>query len=106
MIIVVVHHWCKPDMVDAARRRVDENGDLAASAPGFLFRYRLERPEEPLRISTVSAWTTREAYRAATEAKNVKDKAANLESPYERALNEVFEVANVHGELPAALAAV
>ena len=106
MIIVVVHHWCKPDLVDAARRRVDENGDLAAAAPGFLFRYRLERPEEPLRISTVSAWTTREAYRAATEVKNAKDKAANLESPYERALNEVFEVANVHGELPAALAAV
>jgi heme-degrading monooxygenase HmoA len=106
MIIVIVHHWCKPGMVEAARTRVDENGDLAAVQPGFLFRYRLERPEEPLRISTVSAWTTREAYRTATEAKNAKDRAAAVESPYERALNEVFEVAEVHGELPAALTAV
>lgn len=106
MIIVIVHHWCKPDMVEVARRRIDENGDLAATAPGMLFRYRLERPEEPLRISTVSAWTSREAYRAATEMKNAKDAAAKLESPYERALNEVFEVVNVHGDLPAALAGV
>jgi heme-degrading monooxygenase HmoA len=106
LIIVIVHHWCKPGMVDAARQRIDENGDLAATAPGLLFRYRLERPEEPLRISTVSAWTSRDAYRAATAAKNAKDQAANQESPYERALNEVFEVENVHGELPAALAAV
>jgi heme-degrading monooxygenase HmoA len=106
MIIVIVHHWCKPGMVEAARRRVDENGDLAASAAGLLFRYRLERPEEPLRISTVSAWTSREAYRAADAVKKAKDAANPLESPYERALNEIFEVANVHGDLPAALAAV
>ncbi len=106
MIVVIVHHWCKPGMVEAALARVDENGDLAASAPGFLFRYRLERPDEPLRVSTVSGWTSREAYRAATEAKNAKDKAANLESPYERALNEVFEVANVHGDVHAPKAPV
>ena len=55
MIIVIVHHWCKPDTVDAALRRVDENGDSSAAAPGFLFRYRLHRPEEPLRLSTVNA---------------------------------------------------
>ena len=106
MIIVIVHHWCKPDMVDAARARVDQNGDLAAKQPGFLFRYRLDRPEEPLRMSTVSGWASREAYRAATDAKNAAEKASNLPSPYERALNEVFEVANVHGDVHAPKAAV
>jgi len=106
MIIVIVHHWCKPDAVDAALRRVDENGDSAAAAPGFLFRYRLARPEEPLRLSTVNAWTSRAAYKAWDDAKRARDKANGVPSPYERVLNEIFEVGNVHGELPAALAAV
>lgn len=103
MIVVIVHLWCKPDMVDAARARVDENGASAAAAAGFLFRYRLERPDEPLRISTVSGWTSTECYRAWAKAKNEKDAAGNAVSPYERALNEVFEVENVHGNLPEAL---
>lgn len=106
MIIVIVHHWCKPDMVEAARTRIAGNAELAAAQPGFLFRYRLERPEEPLRLSTVSAWTTREAFRAADEVKKAKDRANPFPSPYERVLNEIFEVAGVHGRLPTAPASV
>jgi heme-degrading monooxygenase HmoA len=106
VIIVIVHHWCKPDAVDAALRRVDENGDSSAAAPGFLFRYRLHRPEESLRLSTVTAWTSREAYKTWDDQKRARDKANNVVSPYEKVLNEIFEVGNVHGELPAAMAAV
>lgn len=106
MIVVIVHHWCKPDSVDAAIKRVDENGDSSSAAPGFLFRYRLHRPEDPLRLSTVSAWTSREAYKAWDDAKRARDKANNVVSPYERVVNEVFEVGNVHGDLPSALTAV
>ncbi len=102
MIVVIVHHWCKPEMVDAALARVDENGDSAAVAPGFLFRYRLARPEEPLRISTVSGWTSLEDYRAWAKAKNAKDADSGIPSPYERATNEIFEAANLHGALPQA----
>jgi heme-degrading monooxygenase HmoA len=103
MIVVIVHHWCKPDMVDAARRRVDENGDSSAAAPGFLFRYRLARPDEPLRMSTVTAWTSAEAYRQWKDERNKYDAAAGAVSPYERAVNEIFEVKRTHGDVPSEL---
>jgi heme-degrading monooxygenase HmoA len=96
MVIVVVHHWCKPGMLEAARKRIDENGDSSADAQGFLFRYRLERPEEPERVSTVTGWTSREAYRAWKDERNKYDAAAGVVSPYERASNEIFEVQRVH----------
>jgi heme-degrading monooxygenase HmoA len=103
MIVVIVHHWCKPDALEAALKRVDDNGDSSASALGFLFRYRLHHPTEPLRLSTVSAWTSRETYKAWDNEKRERDRANNVVSPYERVVNELFEVGRVHGELPDAL---
>lgn len=100
MIIVIVHHWCKDDMVEIARKRIDENGVSSAAASGFLFRYRMERPEEPLRISTVTAWTSAEHYRRWKDERNKHDAAAGAASPYERALNEIFEVERAHGDMP------
>lgn len=96
MFVVIVHHWCKPDMVDAARTRIDGNGDAMAASAGFLFRYRLERPEEPLRESTVTAWVEEAAYRAYRTQQAARDTAARRPLPFERVLNEVFEVAKTH----------
>jgi heme-degrading monooxygenase HmoA len=87
-------------MVDAAIRRVDANGDSSAEAPGFLFRYRMETPNEPERISTVSGWESREAYRAWKDARNAHDASVGAENPYARWVNEVFEVVRVHGDVP------
>ncbi len=101
MIIVIVHHWMKEGMTDAAHHRIDTNGDSSAEAPGFLFRYRLEKPDEPNRASTVTGWESREAYRSWKDAQNARDAAAGAVSPYERALNEIFDVAVVHGDVPA-----
>jgi heme-degrading monooxygenase HmoA len=106
MIVVIVHHWCKPDAAGAALKRVDDNGDSSAAAPGFLFRYRLHHPAEPLRLSTVSAWTSVEAYKTWDDEKRARDRANNVVSPYERVVNEQFEVGRVHGELPDALTAL
>lgn len=96
MIVVIVHHWCKPDMVEAARERIDRNGDSMAQAPGFLFRCRMERVEEPLKISTVTTWTAEERYRTWQAEKNARDAAAGLPSPYERAISEMFPVTHAH----------
>ena len=103
MVIVIVHHWHKPGMLDAAIKRIDENGDSSAQAPGFLFRYRLARPDEPTRLSTVTAWTSAEAYRAWKDERNKYDAATGAVNPYERAVNEIFEVKHAHGEMPAAM---
>jgi heme-degrading monooxygenase HmoA len=99
MVVVLVHHWCKPGMVEAARARVDGNGDSMAEAPGFVFRYRIERPEDPLRISTVTGWTDRALYEAWRAEKNERHAKSGVPSPYERAVNEIFEVTHVHGDL-------
>lgn len=96
MIVIIVHHWCKPGLIEAAQRRVDANGDSSSQAPGFLFRYRIGKPGEPERLSTVSGWESLEAYRAWKDARNAFDAAAGVESPYERWINEVFEVNHVH----------
>ncbi len=103
MILVIVHHWCKADMVEAAQKRVDENGDSSAQAPGFLFRYRLAKPDEPLRLSTVSGWTSAAAYRQWKDERNKHDAALAAVSPYERAVNEIFDVKRVHGDTPSEL---
>ncbi len=104
MIIVIVHHWCKPGMIESARRRIDENGDASAHAPGFLFRYRIEKPDEPNRVSTVSGWESRELYRAFKDARNAGEQSVPAGEAYEKWLNEVFEVECVHGDVPAPVA--
>jgi hypothetical protein len=40
VFIVFVHHQCKPDMVEQAVARIDENGDRMSKLTGFLFRHR------------------------------------------------------------------
>ncbi len=96
MIIVTVHHWCKPGMVEQARERIDSNGDEMAKWKGFLFRHRIEKADEPQRVSTVSGWSDEPSYRAYQSAKKAKDAAANAVSPYERVQNEVFAVQHSH----------
>lgn len=97
MIIAIVHHWCKPDKVDAAREHIDHNGDKMATAPGFLFRYRIEPPGDPLKVSTVTAWadeTALQAYRAA----NPPADPADPDRPFARIENETFVVRHAHGD--------
>jgi heme-degrading monooxygenase HmoA len=100
MFIVVVDHFCKPDRVDEAIDRIDRNGDQMARLPGFLFRYRMTGTADPLRMSTVTAWTDAAAYDAWIAKKRTIDLAAGpspKDSPYERAVNTTYDVAHVHG---------
>lgn len=96
MYVVIVHHWCKPDMVEQARKRIDSNGDAMSRCSGFITRYRIEKPEEPLKVSTVTVWAD-EASNAGWQA-DKKSRAAesNTVSPYERWLNEAFHVRHTH----------
>jgi heme-degrading monooxygenase HmoA len=105
VIVVIVHHWCKPGMIESARLRIDENGADSARAPGFLFRYRLEKPDEPNRVSTVSGWTSRAAYRAWKDARSEADQSVPATAAYERWVNEIFEVEHSHDAVPAAVQA-
>ena len=98
MIIVTVDHWCKAGMVEQARERIDRNGDDMAKWQGFLFRHRIEKADEPSRVSTVTAWADETSYRDYRDAKKAKDAAVGAPSPYERVLNQIFSVKQSHGD--------
>jgi quinol monooxygenase YgiN len=101
MYIVVVHHWCKPDMVEAARKRIDTNGAAMAKAPGFHYRCRMEPGSDPLQVSTITAWTDEAAYRAHRGQRpplNFADPAF----PFTKVENSGFIVQTALGDLRAA----
>ena len=104
MYVVIVHHWCKRDMVEQALQRIDGNGDAMSRCPGFITRYRMEKPDEPLKISTVTVWAdeaSNDGWQARKKSEAEQSNAASpAASPYERWLNEAFHVSRTH--LPAA----
>ncbi|HEY4135019.1 MAG TPA: antibiotic biosynthesis monooxygenase [Alphaproteobacteria bacterium] len=93
MFIVFVHHICKPDMVDQAVARIDENGDRMMKIPGFIFRHRTENKENKYQISTVTGWADEAAYDAWIAVKGPADPGA---SPYEKVVNERHLVRSSH----------
>lgn len=95
MIVVIVHHWCEPNMKEASIARIDGNGDSMAGVPGFLFRYRLDAPTDALKLSTVTAWESEQAYRQWQEIKRSKSDGGTP-NPYSRVETEVLVVASIH----------
>lgn len=98
MILAIVHHWCKPGAAETVRQRIDGVGDLAAIAPGFVFRQRLENTEAPDKVTAITAWRDRHAYDA-FRASRPPTNPADPKSPFERLETEVFEVRSTHGAL-------
>jgi heme-degrading monooxygenase HmoA len=96
MIVVIVHHWCKPNMEAAARERIDQSGNVMESAPGFLYRYRIEPPSDPSLVSTMTTWADETSYRSYRAARKAPD-PADPTVPYARIASELFEVKRIHG---------
>lgn len=95
MVVILVHHDCKPGMADKAIARLDANGTRMAAIPGFLFRYRLRSESRPLRLSTVTGWESEEHYQAwlAARKPSSDNPAFAGEPPYDAVTTEVL-----HGE--------
>jgi heme-degrading monooxygenase HmoA len=102
MFIVVVRHWCRPGMVERARRRVDGNGELMARRAGFVYRHRIETPEDPARVSTITAWADEASCVAWDEWKKARDAAAGPDAElsaaalFERVESERYHVVVSH----------
>lgn len=90
MILVIVNHYVKQGMREAALQRIDGNGDRMSKMPGYLFRYRLVAAKNALKISTVTGWETQGHYDAWLEVRGERGRSG--ESPYERAESEVHIV--------------
>ena len=74
--------------------------------PGFLYRHRIESPKEPMKISTVTAWTDEASYKAWDQWKKARDAAAGPDNElsaavlFERAENEQYQVVLSHQPAP------
>jgi heme-degrading monooxygenase HmoA len=93
MFLVLVHHHCKPDKVEAAIARIDSNGDQMAKITGFLFRYRTTAKHDPLQISTVTGWANEASYDDWLNTKATLP--AEGESPYLSARSERHTVKRI-----------
>ena len=101
MFIRIVHHWAKPGQTEDGRRFIDENGVKMEKAPGFKYRYRLEPPEGPTIITTLTAWD----YRGVTTRHSVPPRRPIREVPTlpvraDRG-SEIHRPGEQHGALPA-----
>jgi hypothetical protein len=89
MIIVIVLHWCKLDMTEAGRQRIDKAANEMPSAPGFRFRYRIESINDSTKVSVLPAWDREvdfDKFRAGRPAVNLNDPS----TPFERVERERF----------------
>lgn len=100
MIVVVVQHFVKPGMIEAAERRIDANGDRMAVMPGFLFRHAMISADDPCKLVTFTAWESGAHYEGWCERQRVdaaSQPAASAEAtPYVRVETEVFVVRRSH----------
>lgn len=95
MFIVISHHFCKPGQADTARQRVDRNGAAMPAEPGFQFRYRLERAQQPDVVSTLTAWNDESDYqRFRSKRSGGGPDAQSL--PWDRIESETYEVRAAH----------
>jgi hypothetical protein len=99
MFIVLSHHHCKPDQVDLARQRIDQNAAAMTAEPGFLYRYRVERPSMPNILSALTAWNDEADYQ---RYRNKRFGAGHdlKSTPYEKVESETYQVHSTHGRVP------
>jgi heme-degrading monooxygenase HmoA len=64
MILVLTHHWAKPDKVEAARRLLAGNGLAQSKFPGFASRQTVLSMSDPTKITTLVTWRSNEIYDA------------------------------------------
>ena len=100
MFIVVSHHYCKPNQIEIARQRVDQNGAAMTAEPGFLYRHRIERATQPGVVSALTAWNDETDYQRYRE--NRFGAGHDLKTtPYERVESETYLVHSTQGKPPA-----
>jgi heme-degrading monooxygenase HmoA len=99
MFVRIVHHWAKSGQTEAGRRFIDENGVKMEKAPGFKYRQRLEPPEGPTFITTLTAWDDEASYQAWRAKQTPYSQVPTY--PFERTEDQTFVVQSSHGGTPA-----
>lgn len=100
MVIVIVRHFVRPGMVEAARLRVDANGDRMAAMPGFLFRHAMMSCDDPCKLVTTTAWESGVHYAGWCEQQRATEPGSRAtaahETPYFNVETELLTVVRSH----------
>jgi heme-degrading monooxygenase HmoA len=98
MFVRIVHHWAKSGQTEAGRKFIDENATKMENAPGFIYRQRLEPPEGPTFITTLTAWDDEAAYQAWRSKQTPYSQVPHY--PFERTEEQKFVVQSSNGAKP------
>ena len=90
MIVVITDHWTELERVADAEDHVDMQGRRMRSFDGFLFRFRIRVADDPLQVSTLTAWESTEALAAWTKAR--EEGRTEPKFGFARIVNTVYEV--------------
>lgn len=100
MVIVIVRHFVRPGMVEAAQLRVDANGDRMAAMPGFLFRHAMMSCDDPCKLVTTTAWESAAHYESWCEQQRTAPAGSRAtavqETPYVNVETELLTVVRSH----------
>lgn len=99
MFIVLSHHHCKPELLDLAAQKIDENGAKMTTEPGFAYRYRMQRP------TAANIWTALTAWNDEADYQRFRQKRAAAghdpkSAPYEKIESETYSVQSTHAATP------
>jgi heme-degrading monooxygenase HmoA len=98
MFVRIVHHWAKPGQTEAGRKFIDANGDKMKAEPGFKYRYRLEPPDGPEFMTTLTAWDSEESYQKYHSAQTPYSEVPTY--PFARTESLEFIAQSSHGSAP------
>lgn len=96
MFIRIVRHWCHEGGLEEGRAHIDSVGQGTAEAAGFLYRYRLEQPDQPQVLTTLTAWQDEAAFGAFQASRRAGQHSA---PPFARVEHEAYHVRSVIGQL-------
>jgi heme-degrading monooxygenase HmoA len=86
VLLVISHHYCDDGRIEEAIERLDANSDRMTRAAGFLFRHRMQSEDDPLKLSTLTAWADQAAY----DAYQSVPKPPRTPAPYSQIETEIY----------------
>ena len=102
MITVLIHYWVKPEHKEELKRLCRESGERQSKYPGFISRQTWVSMDDPLRITTITTWRSKEERDAwwnnPQRLANKQDESYLYTRPDEKEWWEVLEGQTILGE--------
>ena len=102
MIARMVHHRCNPQYMEKSRQHVDRVGEVAAITPGFVCRLRLDDPNDPSVIITMTVWEEPDSLKAFQKSQEATG-PSEYDDYFIRVQAQLLDVASAKWQSPSPL---